>query len=320
MKTPLAGICGKNLMDRLRDFIAPVFCTPLAKLAMTRGPLLFILVFDYRDGHNLCISKRDEPPMKKIPLFILTLALACAALVAQQGTTPAAPKQILFDFRVERPNSSARIPAATQRLVLSKLFRRYLTDESKCNPNFNAIGDDPLKAARNAGQITPSIIDMATGSFTAAGQAQTAYVISVSECNASHADNFGTKRVAIFSGQQMVADVDADFRSDILRKTDLNGDGMDELLMASGYMGQGILTESAALVEFLNGRLRVIEDFGTVTEDSCASEMAGSSSKASVLSVLNGVPGRMPRMRIDNYSASCRTAKRWRFVSTGKMQ
>jgi len=150
-------------------------------------------------------------------------------------------------------------------------------------------------------------------------QVQTAYVISVSECNASHADNFGTKRVAIFSGQQLIADLDVDFKSSIVRKTDLNGDGMDELLMTSGDMNQGTLVEMAALLDFPKGRLRVIEDFGTVTEDSCASGIPGSSSKASVLSYSDVAPGKMPRLRIDNYGASCRSPKRWRFLSTGKM-
>jgi hypothetical protein len=260
--------------------------------------------------------------MKASSLILLMLTLGCPGIEAQKQTTPprTSPKQILFDFRAELASAPPRIPTATQRNVLSKVFRKYLTDESKCNAEFDASGDtDSLKAARSAGQIVPSIVDMTTGSFTASLLEQTAYVISVSECNASHADNFGTKRVAIFSGQQLVADVDVDFKRNILRTTDLNGDGIDELLMTGGDMNQGILIEIAALLEFQNGRLRVIEDFGTVSEDSCASGIPGSSAKASVVSVADIVSGKMPRLRIDNYEASCRKAKRWRFLSTGKM-
>jgi hypothetical protein len=259
--------------------------------------------------------------MKTTP-FILLLALTFTGPVAQKQTTPAVqkPKQILFDFRVERTSASPKIPLGTQRNVLSKVFRKYLTDEGKCNPQFDASNStDPLKAARNAGQMVPAIVDVASGSFTAPGQVQTAYVISVSECNASHADNFGTKRVAIFAGPQLIADVDVDFKGSIVRKTDLNSDGVDELLMAGGDMNQGTLIEMAALLVFQNGRLRVIEDFGTVTEDSCASGIPGSSSKASVVSISDVMPGLMPELRMDNYVASCRSAKRWRFLSTGKM-
>ncbi|MCM3901883.1 MAG: hypothetical protein ND866_09275 [Pyrinomonadaceae bacterium] len=260
--------------------------------------------------------------MKTISLILLIFALTVPGFVGQKQTTQPLkkPKQILFDFRVEQTSAPLRLPAATQKNVLSKVFRKYLTDEGKCNPEFDASSDtDYLKAARNAGQIVPSIVDVVTGSFTVAGRPETAYVISVSECGASHADNFGTSRVAIFAGQQLIADVDVDFKNTIVRKTDLNGDGRDELLMTSGFMNQGILVEMAALLDFQNGRHRVIEDIGTVTEDSCASGIPGSSAKASVVSIVDGVPGEMPRLRIDNYEASCRKAKRWRFLSTGKM-
>ncbi len=230
-------------------------------------------------------------------------------------------RQLLIDFRPNQNSSPVKIAPATQRTVLSKVFRRYLTDPNQCKSGFDASnGADPLAAARKAGQMVPSIVDVETGSFTAPGQTQTAYVIDVSECNASHADNFGTKRVAIFSGQQLVADVDADFMSEIVRKTDLNGDGIDELLMISGYMGQGTLTEMATLVSFQNGRRSVLQDLGTVVEDSCASGSPGSTSKASVLYTPAFAPGLMPKLTQENYVASCRATKRWRFVSTGMMQ
>jgi hypothetical protein len=260
--------------------------------------------------------------MKTVSLILLNFALACAGLVAQKQptTTPKKSKQILYDSRLDLTSTTPKIPLGTQRNVLSKVFRKYLTDEGKCNPQFVASDTDPLKAARKAGQIVPSILDMTTGSFTATGRAETLYVISVSECNASHADNFGTKRVAIFAGPQLIADVDLDFKSNIVRKTDLNGDGIDELLMTSGFMNQGILVEMAALLDFQNGRLRVIEDLGTVTEDSCGSGIPGSTSRASVVSISDVVPGKFPQLRIDNYEANCRKAKRWRFLSTGKMQ
>src|SRR3954469_8003798 len=252
----------------------------------------------------------------------LVLLISTTNLLAQQPAGPAARKigQVLMDFRVDRPVTSVRIPAATQRAVLSKMFRRHLTDENKCNRDFATNSEDYLKAARNAGQIVPSIVDTATGSFTAPAQIQTAYLVSVSECNASHADNFGTKRLAIFSGQQMVADIDVDFKSSIIRKTDLDGDGVDELLMTSGDMNQGTEIEMGGLLEFRNGRMRVIEDFGPVYEDSCGAAMPGSTAQAAVLTVLNGAAGRMPKLKIDNYETKCRKTRSWRFVSTGKRQ
>jgi hypothetical protein len=251
------------------------------------------------------------------------LLLAFFSYAAAQNPTMQKDRQVLLDFRIDRKISDVRIPAATQRNVLSKVFRnRYLTDSNRCTSGFDTSkGTDPLAEARKAGQIVPSIIDTTTGSFTAAGQTQTLYVISVSECNASHADNFGTKRVAIFAGPQLVADVDADFASNIVRKTDLNSDGIDELLMTTGDMSQGTVTEMATLVSFQGGRRRVIQDFGSVVEDSCAAEMPGSTSDASVLYISDVNPGNMPKITQENYTASCRgKAKRWRLVSRGTKQ
>lgn len=260
--------------------------------------------------------------MKIIPLLLSIIVMSGPSASAQKQGQPLMQKgrQVLFDFRQDRPARSAKISNATQRQVLSKVLRRYLTDENKCNRDFGLNDNDHLAAARRAGQMVPSVAEMMSGSFTAPGQNETAYVIFVNECNASHADNYGSKRVAIFSGQQLVADVDAGFKGSVVRKTDLDSDGVDELLMTGGDMNQGTLIEIASIVEFRNGRMRVIEDLGTVVEDSCAAAMPGSSSKASLISFSDIEPGRMPKLRIENYQSTCRNVKRWRLVGTGKMQ
>ena len=251
---------------------------------------------------------------------ILILLVLISPAVAQKPPLQTG-RQVLLDFRKERHLPSPKIPAATERMVLSKMFRKYLTDQSRCNQNFNAGNNsDYLAAARKAGEIVPSIYTVATGSFTAAGQQQTLYLVSVSECNASHADAFGTKRVAIFNGQQLVADIDVNFKNNIQLKTDLNSDGIDELLLSSVDQHQGTIEEMATLVSFQNEGLQVVHDFGLVLEDSCANLMPGSASKASVLYTTAGAPGAMPNFTMENYQAGCNRAKRWRLISRGKMQ
>jgi hypothetical protein len=251
----------------------------------------------------------------------MVFLLLVASLAVAQKPALQKDRQVLMDFKKDTEVAPPNIPLATQRTVLSKVFRKYLTDESQCSSDFNwSDSTDPLAAARKAGQIVPRILDSVTGSFTGPGESQTAYVIFVAECNASHADNFGTKRVAIFQGPRLIADLDVDFKRDIVRKTDLNSDGIDELLMTSGDMNQGNVIEMAALVSFQGGRFRVLEDFGAVLDDECASGRPGSTSTASVLYISDVVPGNMPKLTMENYQSKCGKTMRWRLVSTGKRQ
>lgn len=240
--------------------------------------------------------------------ILLLLLLASIPVLAQRPQ-----RQVLYDFRNERANQPPKISAATQRDVLSKVFRRYLTDPKRCRSDFDA-GEEFLAGVRRAGQIVPDIAEVATGSFTAAGQNETAYVIFVNECNASHADNFGSKRLAIFSGPRLVADMDVDFKSSIVAKTDLDLDGINELLMTSGDMHQGEVIELAALLSFQNGRMRVIQDFNTVVNDDCASVRPDSTAKAAVLSYANAALGQVPKIEVDYYAAGCGRARRWRVI------
>ena len=237
--------------------------------------------------------------------LILLLLLAFIPIFAQRQRT------VLYDFRKEPTSPPTKISPATERDVLTKVFRRYHTDAKRCSDNVDA-GEEFLAAARKAGQIVPNIAEVVTGSFTAAGQTETAYLIFVNECNASHADNYGSKRLAIFAGPRLVADVDIDFKDNGASKTDLTMDGIDELLLTSFYMGQGELTEMAALVSFQDARISVIQDFGTVGIDTCATMRPRSTARAAVLSLSNAKLGQMPQIRAENFVAGCGKVKRWR--------
>ncbi len=252
--------------------------------------------------------------MKTTLISIILISLcACTQVAAQSRAT-------LFDFRSQGRNNPPRITAAASKRVLDAVFRKYLSDARYCEADVETSGaENYLAAMRKAGEIVPSIIDLATGSFTAAGENQIAYVISVGECDASHADNFGSKRLAIFSGNKLVLDVDLDFKSNILKKTDLDANGFDELLLLGGDMHQGILVETASLVEVRTGKLAVLQDFQKVFEDSCASLIRGSGIEASVIFRGQGRSRQMFAFQVENYRSGCGRTKRWRFTSKGVM-
>jgi len=253
--------------------------------------------------------------MKNLVLGALVSMFACTQVAAQSN------REKLFDFRTETRNKPLSVTAAANKKILSAVFPKYLSDARYCKEDVDTSGaDDYLAAMRKAGQIVPAIIDLATGTFTAAGEEQIAYIISVGECNASHADNFGSKRLAIFAGNKLVLNADLDFKSGILKKTDLDSNGIDELLLLGGDMNQGILIEIAALVTVRNRRVVVVQDFKKVLEDSCASLMRGSGIEASVIFLGPARSGQMPDFQVENYRAGCGRTKRWRFMSRGVME
>ena len=253
--------------------------------------------------------------MKTLVYIVLISFFASTQVVAQSG------RATLFDFRTATRSNPPRITAATSKRVLGAIFPKYLSDERYCKDDVDTSGAESyLAGMRKAGQIVPAILDLASGSFTGPGENQIAYVIFVGECNASHADNFGSKRLAIFSGNKLVLNEDLDFKSGILKKTDLDANGVDELLLLGGDMNQGILTETAALVTVRNRKVVVVQDFKKVFEDSCATLSQGSEREASVVFLGPASSGQMPAFQVENYRAGCGRSRRWRFKSKGIME
>ncbi|HKR61442.1 MAG TPA: hypothetical protein VJS64_17275 [Pyrinomonadaceae bacterium] len=251
----------------------------------------------------------------KILIAVALVSIAACSSVAGQANRPK-----LFDFRGEVRSNPPRITSAQSRKVLSSLFPKYLTDARFCKEDVDTSGaEDYLAGMRKAGQIVPDVLDVAPGSFTGPRQDEMAYIISVGECNASHADNFGSKRLAIFAGNKLVLNADVDFKSGILKKTDLDMNGVDELLLQGGDMNQGILIELAALYEVRNRKLVAIQDFQKVLEDSCASLARDSGIEASVIFLGPARVGQMPPLQVENYRSGCGRTKRWRFISKGPL-
>ncbi|MBA2504101.1 MAG: protein kinase [Pyrinomonadaceae bacterium] len=232
---------------------------------------------------------------------------------------------VLWDFRKTTSSTPPNLSDQAKSRILSIVFRSYLTGTDQCQSIDGDAGNDFLAEQRAAGQFVPEIVSSASGSFTAPGLQQTAYLIEVGECNASHADNYGTKRLVIFNDQNLVANVDAELNTSILKPFDINADGINELLLSGGDMHMGINPGWGTLVDFNNNRPRVIRKFERVYEDSCESERRGSSSLASVILYAPTGKGRMPEIRVDWYRAPCAQGdvdpkpEDFKYVASGKM-
>lgn len=264
--------------------------------------------------------------MKKIIVIIAAVAIAAASSLAawqmreQQGSR--AGQQVLYDFRNEAHDGPPKLTPIAERKILGAVFSSYLTKSEDCKQvEAVPVADDYLALARKAGQFVPSVVAIAEGSFTVAGERQTAYIISVGECNAAHSDNYGTKRIVIFSGQKLVAEANTEFKSGILLTSDLDQDGVNELLLVGGDMNQGYAIKVASLAEFQDGELRVVKDFGKTHEDACAA-MSDHNITASVIYHTQATKDKMPGFHVDNYRARCLPSgkpAKWSFLSSGEM-
>ena len=96
--------------------------------------------------------------MKTLTPIILTLLLASSSLLAQRQTPPTARKigQVLADFRIDRDSKLVRIYPATERTVLSKMFRKYLTDDTKCNRDFRGRGGRRRSSMNTPARLLPT--------------------------------------------------------------------------------------------------------------------------------------------------------------------
>ena len=226
------------------------------------------------------------------PLFFLPIAT-----LAESPQKP-----ILFDFRLDVPKVPA-VPPATQNRVLDKIFSKYLRNQNECDAYDNLQTD--LAGKRKVGAMVPVVAAGFGGTFTETGAAQTAYLVNVRECGATHAENFGSSRLVILTGDKLEADLPIE-DSSLLKTVLLNQNGRSGLLLSGGWTGQGVVQQNAKLVSVAGGKLSTVRDFGMVYSDNCnMSAAVPQKIQASVLytSVKPGTPGL--DFAQENYQASC---------------
>lgn len=226
--------------------------------------LLFAIVFITAS----CSTQNEPPPSapREFPPIVSTApANSRAASESVASITASAPVAqgdgsnfVLFDYRKDKG-------LARPELSFEELRKIYVA----------AYGEDYEK-------FEPLIRSAAEGVFTGAGTRQSAYLIQSNNVGElGDADPATGANLVIFEGDNMVANVAVSSNNfirrvnhyaSILRLSDLDGDGINELLLSASYLNRGINLSWARLVEVKEGKLRLIRDFGVIDEDTCDSE------------------------------------------------
>jgi hypothetical protein len=220
----------------------------------------------------------------------LLLLLACLLFLESTGIAQNAGMSVLYDFiRIKPSYDEPRLSPQQVRKVLNA-----------------ALGP---RWRRNADNI--SISQIVTGSFTAANVQEVAYVIRGSGAIRAQTriDIGNDARLVIFSGSQVV--VNSPFYGiGILKTSDLNRDGIDELLLYAGATATGTDETSAELVQVKGKRLHIIKKFGTVESiyncfGGAEEEDANSKHTTSIIRYAPSKAGAFPRFRVDFYVCAC---------------
>ncbi len=232
---------------------------------------------------------------------LLTLLAGCRKYEVSSLGTSSLNKPVLFDFRdvSQQPEPSVPPSEAGQR-VFAALFPRYMPQSRRCKPG----------SSHGVSNAAPRLLASADGAFTAAGLSQTAYLVHPGGCEDDQ-ESFGESRLAIFSGDRVltVARVSA---TDLLKITDLDGNGINEVLLANRSSGAGETIVTAHLLEFEKETFRVAENFGRVRQEACAPGADERGITAAVLFYLPvakakyaGEPTKMPRFTAELYRSAC---------------
>jgi serine/threonine protein kinase len=238
-----------------------------------------------------------------------------------QPVEVAGAKDILFDFRSfndspKRPTLSPQQESA----LFTSVFGPKPPSPDESFTTCEEEQDKCLAAARAAWRIKPEILSMVSGAFTQPGTQQNAYLIAVNEEGATHADNFGSKRLAIFDGQKLVVNTDIGDFWDILQTYDLNRDGISELLLSGVYSQMGETIVWSKLAEFTGGRQRVVKDFDKVYTDNCNASSKDGKMLGTQILYTPALKGSFPSgFRQDVYRATCAEHPNWNYLPGGSV-
>jgi hypothetical protein len=208
-------------------------------------------------------------------IAVLTATVGCSRKPAdvEQRPTPAAPPVTtpgrsveIFSWNGVPTSLAARRGAPPAgAAVLSRLFPRSLPGADRCP---EAPGT--LEQARAQGWIVPQVASHAEGAFSRAGAAELLLAVRVGECGATHAEGWGTRRLVLWAGEQVVQE--AELQGRLAGAGDLDGDGRSELLIERGGTNQGITTTSLQVARLTPQGLAVVAELGVVYEGSCGAQ------------------------------------------------
>ncbi|HJU56480.1 MAG TPA: protein kinase [Pyrinomonadaceae bacterium] len=313
-------ISGYGDEDRIEVNVQATQSVTGAPLLNAQGEVIGVVVEASGAGRAVAASAANLADLLRSKQQPMSLALAAA-------------KDVLYDWRKHDPLPRPSLDKAQEEKIITAVARAHQEKAPQPAPTASPEASPQTEgggAATQPGSLWDKLLGemsnatvsaVAEGSFTAVGAKETAYIIDTH--SGSPADNDGPKYLAIFSGENYVADYPVPNLSLIVRPLDLNRDGVNELLLGYYYMQMGQAMEWAKLVHIQQGQLRVIKDFGTTYFNACEAELENNPGLAAAVVFQAPAPaGQMPELRVDNYKAACPSEgadAQWKYTNEAKL-
>ncbi len=194
------------------------------------------------------------PQMRKLTLILALVALAACAIATAQDVRP------IFDGRLEL--KATKLSPAEEALMTSTILpaaRTYWKARERdqdCMPDFKS-----------------EALDVAAGSFTRAKAEQKAILYKYCVIGQDQALN----GIAIVEDGRLVAHIvyegDEDYAIGVL--PDINGNGISEILLATGGTNQGITWQVVSIIEIHGSEITKFGHIETSSDDCGINEKSG---------------------------------------------
>jgi hypothetical protein len=206
-------------------------------------------------------------------------------------------KEILWDFRKTDNGKIPNFPKAETKAVFTFLFGDKWDNELAISSRFS-------------------------GSFTKPNAKETLYYVGGCEeeagfqstVNCAHVSWWNAGRIAVYDGTTPVMKLETALGYEVGKITDINGDGINEILSFSGYSNQGATETGATLGHIVDGKYEEIKSFAGYS-DSCGNDDKSSQiAKAAVISYAPTTNGKFPAFTEEYFQNKCENSQ-WRKIT-----
>ena len=209
--------------------------------------------------------------------------------VAKQATGEQ-QKQVLWDFRTGEPKEQKFSKAETQ-VVMKYLFGDRWDPDLYISGRFN-------------------------GSFTKSNAGETLYYVGGCDeddsqgfkatTNCAHVSWWNAGWIAIFEGTTPVTRIQAVIGYQVTKVTDINNDGISEILSLAGYSNQGETETTPLFGQITEGKYQEIKTLSGAS-DTCGGDpgIVPFKAKATVITYLPAADGKMPDLTEEYFENKC---------------